>query len=179
MGLNKSNGMLLNNIKWIFRIGGIILTILLTILVQNYLYTYIPPVPAIKIIDPTDGGNFSNETEVTGNWSGFLGDWMIYSITSPRIWLVLLPRLNPDKKLWPEYRILPSDLFDGKWNETITIGKGNEFDIAVWVVNPMDSDYFDYYKRIGKDCDCYPGIPQPENKKILDQHRVKRINTIH
>lgn len=181
MELDRSKGMLRTNIKWIFRIGGIILTIILTIFIQNYLYTYIPPAPAVKIINPINGSNVSLETEVTGNWSGFFCDWIIYTIAPPRIWLVLIPKSNPDK-LWPGYRIFPSDLFNGKWSKTITIGNKDEvdgkFDIAVWAVNPKDSDYFDYYQKIGKDCLCYPGILQPENKKILDDIRTRKINTI-
>lgn len=121
------------------------------------------PTLEIKITSPKEGDDIPVYIIVMGTFSGELpeGQYM---------WVVINPHPSPGQ-WWPqEGRVNP---WRGQWDIPAWLGRekediGEEFDIAIILVNGEDDQNYRDYLRTGQETGSYPGIPLPASAKIMD-----------
>ena len=130
------------------------------------------PLSEIKVTNPNQGSNVAYYIRVDGTISGGLpiGQYM---------WILVNPRALPNQ-WWPQGG-RPVNPTKGQWSGEATLGGGpdkdigNEFDIAVVLVNEIDNERLkNWVIETNKDRNYY-SISLPESANIVDQVTIMRI----
>lgn len=125
--------------------------------------------PEIKIITPKRDEEIPLSITVTGSFSGELPG-------ERYMWVVINPQPSPGQWWLQGGKIEP---WGGRWSVPATFGreeedKGQEFDIAVILVNEEDNQKNESHLETAKATGEYPSISLPRSTVIMDRITVKR-----
>jgi hypothetical protein len=125
--------------------------------------------PEIKIVSPKRDEEVPLNVTVTGSFSGDIPE-------DRHMWVVINPQPSPGQWWLQGGKIEP---WGGRWSVPATLGreeedKGQEFDIAVILVNEEDNQKNEGHLETAIATGEYPSISIPRSAVIMDRITVKR-----
>ncbi|MBN1236665.1 MAG: hypothetical protein JW999_11575 [Methanotrichaceae archaeon] len=128
-----------------------------------------PENPIVSIISPSENEPVSRSITVSGTQSGDLPK-------GHYVWIMVNPTWGSGQ-WWPQYGS-PIQPVNDKWSVTAVVGNdsnsGKEFNIAAVQVDSIGNSAIDNWVISAPELG-YPSMSLPDNAKIMDAVRVKRL----